>query len=212
MAGLASLLVLCLTGISAPAPVLRLEVAFAGQRLRPRVESIVVGEAAAIWSRHGVEVHVVDSDDPVADHAVRLSVVLSDRPASAFAEQALGSIKFVGDAPGRTIEMYAGAVASLITEAVESGKTDDRPLVYQQLTTGRVLGRALAHEIGHFLLQMRGHSASGLMRARHSIVDLASADRHGFVLSAADAALLEARRRDAAAAAGDDRSAAPPSF
>ena len=46
-------------------------------------------------------------------------------------------------------------------------------VVYRRL--GVVLGRAVAHEIGHFLLNTAAHSRRGLMRARidpHDFVDL----------------------------------------
>jgi hypothetical protein len=33
------------------------------------------------------------------------------------------------------------------------------------VSTGLVLACAIAHELGHLLLPMRGHSAAGLMRA-----------------------------------------------
>jgi hypothetical protein len=51
-------------------------------------------------------------------------------------------------------------------------------------------GRALAHEIGHFLLRSRHHSAAGLMRARQSAYDLVSVDRRGFTLTAEEEARL----------------------
>jgi hypothetical protein len=51
---------------------------------------------------------------------------------------------------------------------------------------GRVLGRALAHEIGHFLLRSRNHSKVGLMRANPSVPDLIGRDRQTFFLSADD--------------------------
>ena len=46
------------------------------------------------------------------------------------------------------------------------------PTILRHVVLGRVLGRALAHEIGHFLLRSRGHSQIGLMRANQSIADL----------------------------------------
>jgi hypothetical protein len=49
-----------------------------------------------------------------------------------------------------------------------------------------VLGRALAHEIGHFLLRSRNHSTVGLMRANPSVSDLIGRSRQTFSLSADD--------------------------
>jgi len=57
---------------------------------------------------------------------------------------------------------------------------------------GRVLGRALAHEIGHFLLRRQGHSSKGLMRAQQQVPDLMREDRSCCILSAADVLALDA--------------------
>ena len=43
-----------------------------------------------------------------------------------------------------------------------------------------MLGRALAHEIGHYLLRTPGHSKSGLMRAAQTAADLIRDDRGPF--------------------------------
>ena len=56
---------------------------------------------------------------------------------------------------------------------------------------GRVTGRALAHELGHFLLRARHHSPKGLMRAGLFVRDLMSVDgRPFFYLSTDEAALI----------------------
>lgn len=48
--------------------------------------------------------------------------------------------------------------------------------------TLRVLGRAVAHEIGHFLLQSNTHAANGLMRARIDAQEFADPSRISFRL------------------------------
>jgi hypothetical protein len=64
------------------------------------------------------------------------------------------------------------------------------PVAIHDAAVGRALGRALAHEIGHFLLRTRQHSPTGLMQAMHSISALIGTDRRPFVLSADDVARL----------------------
>jgi hypothetical protein len=54
-----------------------------------------------------------------------------------------------------------------------------------------VLGRAVAHEIGHYLLNTRGHARHGLMRARIDARDFADLRNGGFGLD--DDAALWAR-------------------
>lgn len=46
------------------------------------------------------------------------------------------------------------------------------PETLGDLFLARALGRALAHEIGHYLLPMRGHTSRGLMRARFALHEL----------------------------------------
>jgi hypothetical protein len=53
-----------------------------------------------------------------------------------------------------------------------------------------VLGRALAHEIGHYLLGTREHSTSGLMRAAPRIDELMAVFDPKMVLSPQQQAVL----------------------
>jgi hypothetical protein len=69
----------------------------------------------------------------------------------------------------------------------------------------RVIGRSLAHELGHYLLGSKGHSARGLMRQRLSIKELSAADIRPFHLSQDEAARLHARRTASASGGTPDR-------
>lgn len=87
------------------------------------------------------------------------------------------------------------AVASLeaawrVVDAAYEG-TEPSTIRIQRL--GRVLGRAVAHEIGHHLLG-RQHSSRGLMRARIEAADFGDLRDGGFELDRADrpAAVLAA--------------------
>jgi hypothetical protein len=48
----------------------------------------------------------------------------------------------------------------------------------------RALGRALAHEIGHYLLASKDHAPKGLMKARHFTGDLFGPNIGAFDLTA----------------------------
>jgi hypothetical protein len=96
----------------------------------------------------------------------------------------LGETSFLPDgAPGQVLSLFYDAAVQLIAAARlpdESGWHWTIP--YQHDLLGRVLGRALAHEIGHYLLRSREHSALGLMRAQHPVTELLSDDRRRFGL------------------------------
>ena len=62
---------------------------------------------------------------------------------------------------------------------------------------GTILGYAMAHEIGHILLHLTGHSPSGVMKAKWSVEDMRemSSGRLNFHPSQAAEMQAEVRRR-----------------
>ncbi len=145
-------------------------------------ETRMIDEAARIWAPYGVALRaapVVDSDP----NAVTLHVAVVDRPAGDVNDRALGSIQFREAVPDPTISLYAGTVSELVSSAA-AGSISHWPPAFHDAVVERVLGRALAHEIGHYLLRTRSHSASGLMRATQPIFELMESNDRKLVLSA----------------------------
>jgi hypothetical protein len=62
-----------------------------------------------------------------------------------------------------------------------------------------LLGRALAHEIGHLLLRARAHSPSGLMRGVWSLEELTQNRREDWLFAPADRKRLQHNLAAAAA-------------
>jgi hypothetical protein len=183
------------------APLLLLHVALtiAPGTLPPRIAAAAVAEAAAIWRPQGV---VVDAGEPCrdpADDTVVLTVVVTP-PRTVhppFAAPPLGAIEFDGDAPAPTITVFLGNITRFIATARVLGAAEPAwPTVLRERIVGRAIGRVVAHEIGHYLLRMRQHTRTGLMRAMHSADDFVSPVRTGFELSRAEAGWLT--RQDAA--------------
>ena len=122
----------------------------------------IVEEADRIWSANGVTLQEGHARDAV-------TVLIAEgtrRPGSRSWSSPLGEISFAATGePRRVILLFYDAAARLITGAKASGTTSSQfAILHQPNVIGRVLGRALAHEIGHYLLRSPGHSA-GLMRA-----------------------------------------------
>jgi hypothetical protein len=67
----------------------------------------------------------------------------------------------------------------------------------------RALGRAAAHELGHYLLASREHARRGLMRARFNADELVSDYGAAFRLEDSDRQALAIRLRDARFLAAD---------
>jgi hypothetical protein len=187
MPTIVSALLFCLLVLPASPPHLRVDIAFKGLPMSARLEASAMEEVTQIWGGYGVDVQRVNPNDAGRDDAVRLSVVLADRREPHVPFEALGSIQFYDDAPEPDIFMYPNAIGALVAGAKLSDHPDaEWPTALKDFTHGRVLGRALAHEIGHFLLRSRQHSDVGLMRTRQSVYDLAGAGRQSFTLSASE--------------------------
>ena len=152
----------------------------------PRVEASVIDEIVGIWAPYGVDVFMSsNARDAGSNNDVTLVATLADRQNRPHAGQVLGSIVFADGVPKPAITMYQHAINALVSTVTVVGTTELQwPAAYRDLIVGRVLGRALAHEIGHFLLRSRQHPEVGLMRAPHQAPDLVALDRRAFTLSA----------------------------
>ena len=83
------------------------------------------------------------------------------------------------------------ASVSAARQVLDAAGLADGPAAIVSHRLGVVLGRAVAHEIGHFLLNTSGHARQGLMRARIDARDFADLRDGGFGLD--DEAALWAR-------------------
>ena len=100
-----------------------------------------------------VWVPAAGAPSPELTGSLRLRVVLPDEATEQVILATSGPNKVLGVAPVGSADVYVfcGQVASMVTSAVVDLAT--------------VLGRALAHEIGHQVLPGRGHARTGIMRA-----------------------------------------------
>lgn len=128
----------------------------------------MVREVQAIWAPL---LHVVADawDAPTRIGALRLALRSDDRStpaASANDPAALGWIEFVDGQPQPVITVSLERARAVVNRAVVAGRpaSDWPPLVSERLVAV-ALGRTIAHEVGHYLLQSSAHSRMGLMRA-----------------------------------------------
>jgi hypothetical protein len=105
-----------------------------------------------------------------------------------FGEGALGWIPFTADGPAPSIRLSRANAEALIRRT--PGVTD-ATIVQHEILIGRALGRALSHELGHYLLKSKVHTPHGLMRATWTSDELFSNDRRGFELTAKQRAATE---------------------
>jgi hypothetical protein len=173
---------------------LRVELVFNGRAVKPRVAAAMMCEVRRIWSPYHVDVSAVAAKDSGRDSAIVLSITLVDGDTSGVV-YTLGVTQFVGAEPTRSILIYPNAISALLSsEGLVVRDCVRVAMSCEDTVFGRVMGRALAHEIGHYLLRSRGHAVAGLMRARPSAETLVELDSPAFGLSPGEQGLLVPRR------------------
>ena len=126
-------------------------------------------EVEQAWTPYGVTICWQAGEDGCEGFAVRLRVFVAEvlPPAgSTSAPPVVGRIPFYGDQPGTEIFLSIEGGRYLVTHATLGGrKVGDWPGAIAERLLPAVMGRALAHELGHFLLGSKRHSRAGLMAA-----------------------------------------------
>lgn len=155
------------------------------------VRSALVREVDAIWQREGVRViwtgDAVDAATLPSD--IRVLVVSASGANPSAGEHAWPVAELLRDQQAQPVAIASVDAARRVLEASHrTGEPD--ALVARRL--GVVLGRAVAHELGHFLLQTATHARHGLMRTRISADDFADLRVGGFGLDAAAATWVRA--------------------
>jgi hypothetical protein len=138
--------------------------------------AVAVDQMHQIWSGAGVNVTASVPEEPGRpDQAVvSLRIVRFAAPTTARGEPILAWVA-VGEAhlPAPALFVSLQTMNALLANAEFAGYPMKRltSAVRAELT-GRAIGRAAAHELGHYLLQRAGHRVQGLMRPSYSITDL----------------------------------------
>ena len=150
------------------------------------IQTAAVAEAAELWKPYGVLVHTGASDN--CDTRLMVTTLQDRGPSGGD----LGSIRFGADGiPDPHIVLHYPAVVRLATGTTAFGiAAREWPLRLREEVIARAVGRTLAHEIGHYLLQWPHHARTGLMQSRQGAAALALPDRARFALTPSDIARL----------------------
>jgi hypothetical protein len=153
----------------------------------------MLNEARVIWRAYiDIEAEGDRLTGAIADDT--LTLIISDEPSREAAVGSLGWIEFVDGEPSRTITVSRRAADALSARTALAGRSlDALPAAIRNQFLARALGRAAAHEIGHYLLASKAHAASGLMRAQFATADLLERSPRNFRLSPAELRRLERR-------------------
>ena len=94
----------------------------------------------------------------------------------------MGWIRFTEAGPEPSIHLSRAGVEELLLHT--AGSNSLTRFTHETLVA-RALGRALSHELGHYLLRSPTHTSRGLMRAAWSSEDFFGIHRSRFELTAA---------------------------
>ncbi len=123
-------------------------------------------EASAIWKLGGVTLdwHAT-SEPPGGGGRSTVNVTFDDAPGSVAGQDVpLGWVTLdAAGVPEGTI-FLSRRNALRLAETIDEYR--ERPLKFKERLAARALGRALAHELGHYLTGSKEHTVSGLMKGR----------------------------------------------
>ena len=124
----------------------------------------MMNEAAAIWRNHAVTIDWLPATAvrPVSHHCLRVLVV-ERRHSASNPEETVTVGELLRPANGHAMAMMSVASAERLVASAR-GRAGYDLVTVDQRRLGLVLGRALAHEIGHYLLDTHTHARHGLMR------------------------------------------------
>ncbi|RPI56629.1 MAG: hypothetical protein EHM55_04705 [Acidobacteria bacterium] len=197
LAGLSFLAVgtTALVGAQEGARATRLEVLLTtATALSESARSSMTEEAGAIWREHGVIVDWLPTAAvrTVAPHRLRVLVV-DQRPPNPESDRQFSVGELIRPSGSHPVALVSIESARRLVSSLR-GRAGYELIAVDERRLGVVLGRALAHEIGHYLLDTHTHARIGLMRPQFSALEFTDPRDGIFALDADAAAWL--RRRD----------------
>jgi hypothetical protein len=164
------------------------------------VLAVARGEVETIWRQYQVDivwepVWKPEDNRPQPDLWVQF-VDHVTRSKTAHGAPAVAWIPFAGGVPLHFVRVSRPAATALLgTRSWFDGRSlSSATQELQQLVLGRIIGRALAHEIGHFLLASPKHAEHGLMKAVIDPEHLVRPGTNYFTLKDGDVRTLRAAR------------------
>ena len=88
---------------------------------------------------------------------------------------------------------HANAYTFMANSRLTVGSIEGMTILQRETYLARAMGRALAHEIGHYLMASREHTNKGLMTAVHSAAEFFSNERRAFAIDAGERRQMAAR-------------------
>ena len=166
----------------------RVSIRFAQRTIVQRgVLAGALDEAARLWQPYGIVV----SPDSTNARETSFPELLVGLDVDRESGESLGEIRFAENGiPDSFVTLYYRPLLRLVDTSPLGSAARQLPLAVHDRLLSRALGRALAHEVGHFVMRSPHHSARGLMRSRHSAAMLTEPSVKPFRLTDVDRARL----------------------
>jgi len=178
--------------VTAIAVALTINVAAASD-ISPTVVTRALAETDSIWRAAGVEFIWKRGPEPYTPGALTVVIGHEQRPVREGA-LALGWIYFDESTPGQRLYISYANVLQLMRESTGvTGPQDRMPIFERGVIMARAIGRALAHELGHYFLASKQHTKSGLMKAHRTAVEFFGPDQRPFKLDGEQRSVITAR-------------------
>jgi hypothetical protein len=165
------------------------------------VTRLALEEAAAIWRGVGLTLHWTIDDRagaagaiPVPDEECALRVIVDDAPPPASGTMMpLGWIGFDANDPTEEIHLSFSNALALMQDVRGAGEAFRLTQMERNILLSRAVGRALAHELGHYLLGSRDHTRTGLMQTARPATDFFEPGSDRFAIAPAQQRLIASR-------------------
>jgi len=188
---------------TATIPPMIVNVSIAAADVSPDLIKRALAETASLWRSSGVtfvwqrapRVAAASSvAGPYLPNAMHL-IIGNDRGVGRDGKRPLGWILFDAvDAPQQEIYLsYANAMTMMEEARGVVGLAAEMPRAQREILVARAMGRALAHELGHYLLASKQHTPQGLMKAVLTATELFTTDTSALRLEAAQRSAVVAR-------------------
>jgi len=146
----------------------------------------ICAEAETIWRPAGLtfdwhitfDRHRIKPAD--APHHSAVSITIGNGRSEVNPDGALGWITFTADRPSHSIYLSRATAEAMLDH---TPGLSIATFTAQEILIGRALGRALAHELGHYFLQSKVHTSAGLMRSARPSNEFFGLMRDGFQLT-----------------------------
>jgi hypothetical protein len=152
-----------------PTPALTVCLTFSGAlEIGSSLRTALLAQTARIWGPLGVTVGLHEDVAISCNRPILVKSDLEARPEDAASDAAIAWVPFVAGR-ARQLVFLRVSHARMLVDAFSPGM---RPPGLTEQLLAKLLGRSLAHELGHVLLNTLGHERSGLMRPRYHPYDI----------------------------------------